>query len=216
MTFASNSRDAGLAVIEIRIGSEGLPWRLTFEFLADVYSVLRQTWLSDVARIEEFTFVLTGLEEGSKRFKGQLQPRRRDGKSRGAPAKVFVSQEVEFSVFETAPPQHRRISPGEALTAGAIVLGAILQPLVGGFVAKSPNAQLPPVAAPSIHPERQERMERYVRLHALDVTIEVTGPNGSVVLVGIGEVDVELAQRPDGNLELISGGGLPEDHDDPR
>jgi hypothetical protein len=199
-----------LPVVEIRVGGDDLPWRLTFEFLEDVYSVLRQTWLQEVASIEAYQFVLTGLDEGSKRFKGQLRPRwRRESPAPSARVDVNVTQSVEFPAAQAAPPARRRITPGEALTAGAVVLGSVLTPLVGGLVAKAPDMVTPTVAPVPIASDRIERMERFVRLHGRDVSIEVIQPDGSRILVQLGDIDVEFSSRED-TLEVLELHGASE------
>ena len=67
---------AGSPEIEMSIDADGdQPWWLTFTFLNDVHSIMAAAWRANDLGARDFEFVLTGVEPGSKRFKGSIRPR---------------------------------------------------------------------------------------------------------------------------------------------
>jgi hypothetical protein len=161
-------------VLELTIAANDPPWGPTFEFMSDVYSVLRASWIENVSGIEDYAFRLTGLEEGSKKFKGKL--RRRPGSS---PQVVLAETYIDHAEFKEGTSRGgRRVSADAALAAGAVVLASLL----GGFVQGLGPAD---IANPEIEPWRIERMTSYVGSHAGEVRITVVDPDGSILVIVI-------------------------------
>jgi len=207
--------------IDIRIGADAPPWRLTFEFLNDVYTVLRQTWLVNRPD-EDFDLVIVDLSDGSKHFKGEARAggRKRQGGRRAKDRRddyINLSQQVYVHVpsqeYAAADRRDRRdIGPRDLLAAGAVLIGAAIG--AGGLqaqLAASETTAMPNASVVPPHPERIDRMQRYINLHAENVVMEITTDDGSRLVLMLGDVDATLRDQTLSELELVEIPDLLED-----
>jgi hypothetical protein len=153
--------------LEVVIASGEPPWSQTSQFLSDVSSLLRRALAENFDDLDDYEFVLGGVEQGSLHFLGALRRQR------------------------PADQAHRpsRARPLSNDTKALIVVGVLTSlfgPQVGSAVFPGPNAQWEPAPTqvqqaqvPDVPPQLLERLDRYVRLHAGHVRMVVTAADGT-------------------------------------